>query len=71
MRRGGGELLRCVTFMNVHFKCINTFASFMSSAAILKDLEAQPSRVVNGKKMGLQTASALVTDMHPSGCSVK
>lgn len=61
--------LRCVTFASVYLMCINTFAAFMPWAAILKDLEAQPSRVVN-EKMGLQTASGPVTDMRPSGCSV-
>lgn len=35
---------------SVYFTCVNTFASFMPWAAILKDLEAQPSGVVNEKK---------------------
>lgn len=40
-------------------------------SSYFEGLRGSAKRSCKRKKMGLQTASALVTDMQPSGCSVK
>lgn len=64
--RGKTKIPRCVTFhVHKHICIVYALISYFEG------LRGWAQRSCKWKKVGLQTTFALVTDMHPSGCSVK